>query len=215
MLTVSRVKGRISFRSIILLALVWFCLQGSAQNADLNLLRSINASETEFKNGFFTFTSNTTYLVNISVPAVIGLKGILSHDKCLKQEALFMGGGLLLNIVLVQGMKRVIRRERPFTVYPDIIKRGDGGGYSMPSGHTASAFYTAATLSFWNPRWYVILPSFAWASLVGYGRIYQGVHYPSDVVAGALLGTVTAWLTYKSQKWFQHNKKKETATNGF
>ena len=197
----------------LLLLMACLVAETNAQQNDLDLLRRINASESDFKNGLFTFTSNTTYLVNISVPAVIGLKGILSHDKRLKQEALYMGGGLLLNTVLVQGMKRVIRRERPFVVYPDIVKRSGGGGYSMPSGHTASAFYTAASLSFWHPRWYVIVPSFAWASLVGYGRIYLGVHYPTDVLVGALLGT--AWLTYKSQKWFQHGTKKENGPNGF
>ncbi len=215
MRSVSRILCRNFFYINLLLVVTAICVQCSGQDADLNLLRRINAAETNFKNGLFTFTSNTTYLVNVSVPAAIGLKGILSHDRRLKQEALYMGGGLLLNTVLVQGMKRVIRRERPFEVYPDIIKRGDGGGYSMPSGHTASAFYTAATLSLWNPRWYVILPSFAWASLVGYGRIYQGVHYPSDVLAGALLGTGTAWLTYKSRKWFEHSRKKETAAISF
>lgn len=215
MLMLSGILYRTFFCINLLLLMACFSSGTNAQQADLNLLRRINASESDFKNSLFTFTSNTTYLVNVAVPAAIGLKGILSHDKRLKQEALYMGGGLLLNTLLVQGMKRMIQRERPFVAYPDIVKRGEGGGYSMPSGHTASAFYTAASLSFWHPRWYVILPSFAWASLVGYGRIYQGVHYPSDVLVGALLGTGTAWLTYKSREWFQRDAKKENGPKEF
>jgi membrane-associated phospholipid phosphatase len=172
-----------------LLLMPGFILCATAQNADVEILRNINSRESDFKNNFFAFTSNTTYLVNIAIPAAIGAQGIFKHDKRLKEEALFMGGGLVLTTVLTQGMKRVIGRERPFEVYPDIVKRSGGGGYSMPSGHTAAAFYTAASLSFWHPRWYVVVPAFTWASLVGYGRIYQGVHYPSDVLVGALLGT--------------------------
>jgi membrane-associated phospholipid phosphatase len=187
----------------------------SAQNKDVELLRRINSAESDFKNNFFAVTSNTTYVVNMAVPAAIGLRGIVKHDQRLKEEALYMGGGLVLTSVLAQGMKRIILRERPFEVYPDIVKRTNGGGYSMPSGHTAAAFYTAASLSFWHPRWYVVVPAFTWASLVGYGRIYQGVHYPSDVLVGALLGSGTAWFTFKSQKWMQHRKKKRENNKGF
>jgi membrane-associated phospholipid phosphatase len=209
-------NGRCSKICILyfLLLMPGFILCATAQNADVEILRNINSRESDFKNNFFAFTSNTTYLVNIAIPAAIGAQGIFKHDKRLKEEALFMGGGLVLTTVLTQGMKRVIGRERPFEVYPDIVKRSGGGGYSMPSGHTAAAFYTAASLSFWHPRWYVVVPAFTWASLVGYGRIYQGVHYPSDVLVGALLGTGTAWLTFKSQQWMQRRKKTHGKKNG-
>jgi membrane-associated phospholipid phosphatase len=45
-----------------------------------------------------------------------------------------------------------------------------------------------------------------WASTVGYARMYQGVHYPTDVLAGAIVGAGSAWVTYKAQQWV--NKRK-------
>jgi undecaprenyl-diphosphatase len=57
---------------------------------------------------------------------------------------------------------------------------------SFPSGHTASAFAFAATVSADFPL--LALPLFGVASVVGYSRVHTGVHYPSDVIAGSVLG---------------------------
>ena len=56
------------------------------------------------------------------------------------------------------------------------------------------------------PKWYIIAPSFAWASAVGYSRMHLGVHYPSDVAVGAIIGSGSAYLSYKANKWI--NKKR-------
>jgi membrane-associated phospholipid phosphatase len=103
-------------------------------------------------------------------------------------------------------MKQGFKRERPFKTYPELDKQSDGGSYSFPSGHTSSAFANATALSIAFPKWYVIAPSFVWASAVGYSRMDLGVHYPSDVLAGAIVGSGSAYLTYKINKWM--NKKK-------
>lgn len=105
--------------------------------------------------------------------------------------ALAISGGI--TIIL----KYSVNRDRPFVTYPDITKKADAVAPSFPSGHTSSAFATATSVSLAYPKWYVIAPSFAWAGTVGYSRMHLGVHYPSDVLAGALIGSGCAFLTYK------------------
>ena len=72
------------------------------------------------------------------------------------------------------------------------------GNYGFPSSHAANTF--GISMALWllfkkNYPW--IFTLFTWALLVSYGRIYGGVHYPIDVIAGALLGIVTGWLSYR------------------
>ncbi|MFZ9878471.1 MAG: phosphatase PAP2 family protein [Chitinophagaceae bacterium] len=50
-------------------------------------------------------------------------------------------------------------------------------------------------------------PAYTFAGLVGYSRMYLGAHYPSDVIAGALVGSGTAWLSYQINKKIVQRKK--------
>lgn len=77
------------------------------------------------------------------------------------------------------------------------------GDPSFPSIHTASAFSLATSLSIKYPKWYVIAPSALWACSVGFSRMNQGVHYPSDVLAGAVLGTGCAFANVYINKWLK------------
>ena len=182
-----------------------------AQNVDINLLKSINQSETTFKNNFFKASAESVTIFNIAAPVGLLTAGIIRHDKQLKKEALYVAGGFVVSSIVTQSMKRIIQRDRPFVTYPFIVKRDVGGSYSFPSGHTSAAFCTATSLSLIFPKWYVIVPSYLYAATVGYSRMYQGVHYPSDVIAGAVVGAGSAWLSYKVEKWMdkkhQPNKK--------
>jgi undecaprenyl-diphosphatase len=64
--------------------------------------------------------------------------------------------------------------------------------HSFPSGHAATSFACATVLSAYAPRYRV--PFFALATLIALSRIYNGMHYPTDVLAGAVLGVLTALL---------------------
>ena len=85
--------------------------------------------------------------------------------------------------------------ETPYR--PDIIKKSKAGSPSFPSGHTSGAFASATSVSLAYPKWYIIAPSFAWAGSVAYSRMHLGVHYPSDVLAGAIIGSGSAYISFK------------------
>jgi len=102
-----------------------------------------------------------------------------------------------VSAVVANILKYSIDLPRPFEVYPYIEKLSSGGSPSFPSGHTADAFAFAIAVSLAYPKWQILLPSLFWASLVGYSRMSLGVHFPSDVAAGALIGVICAWIAFK------------------
>lgn len=72
-----------------------------------------------------------------------------------------------------------------------------GGKFGFVSSHATNSFNIALlSLLFFRKRWYTI-SIIIWASVIGYSRIYLGVHYPGDVICGSLLGALVGWSIYK------------------
>jgi len=180
----------------------------SAQNIDIELLRSIHTPSTLSTDPTFQFISDTHYIVCLGVPLGLGIAGLIERDEDLCVQAVEIGVASAINLGVSHLLKASIDRPRPYDTYADILKKSDGGSGSFPSGHTSAAFATATSLSLNVPKWYIIVPAYAWATSVGYSRMYLGVHYPSDVLAGALLGAGSAWITYKVNHWLQTSYSK-------
>jgi len=101
---------------------------------------------------------------------------------------------LIISTLIVQLLKKIFARERPYNKLEDIRNFNyDLKDYSFPSGHTTAAF-AIVTIIIMN------LPAFRLLILVGIGiglsRIYLGVHFPTDVVIGGIIGFYTAIFTH-------------------
>jgi undecaprenyl-diphosphatase len=96
-----------------------------------------------------------------------------------------------IELPIYKVIKQTVKRDRPCEILPGVegrVKPSDR--FSFPSGHTAAAFLMATLLGHSYPVLYPLTG--AWALAVGLSRIYLGVHYPTDVMAGMCLGSLSA-----------------------
>ncbi len=101
----------------------------------------------------------------------------------------------LINDLVV---KNLIGRDRPIENLTDFVFVSNApASYSFPSGQSAVAFSLAAMLWLFYPKRWFSYAMFACAAIIGLDRIYLGHHYPSDVVAGAVIGVVVSILVLK------------------
>lgn len=112
---------------------------------------------------------------------------------------LLLGNGLIKNIVA---------RPRPYTADPSIalLIPPSGEPFSFPSGHTMHAFAAACSVGLCGQKrlfWFALLFAF----LIGFSRLYLMMHYPLDVLAGALLGFCAAYFAQKLLRRYERRRK--------
>lgn len=185
---------------LLLPLLLWAAGNASAQNMDVNILKSINA-----KGNFspvMTGVSSSAYTLGVGVPIGLTMVGYFTGDEKLRNSGIRIAETVVVSSVVTELLKRAAARNRPSFTYPGVIQAYKPGNdvKSWPSGHTSLAFSTATSVSLEFKKWYVTVPAYAWAASVAYSRMYLGAHYPSDVFCGAAIGTGTAFLTHWANK---------------
>ena len=195
-------------RNILLALFLFPVFSGYSQNIDIRLLREINLNRNIHMDNTFKGFTNSAGPVAYGTPVVMFGISLIKHDQELKKKSLYIGASVLSSAIISNIFKYSVNRTRPFVTYPDIQKVTSGGSPSFPSGHTSDAFSLATSLTIAYPKWYVVVPAYGWASAVAYSRMDFGVHYPSDVLAGAVIGVGSAYLYYKAQQWINHKRKR-------
>jgi undecaprenyl-diphosphatase len=178
-----------------------------AQNADIDLLRNINLYRNKNLDAPMEAITNSAYVVSAIVPVTELITGYITQNKALTAKGWQCVAGLGINTVLTFGLKYTVNRQRPYTTYTYLQPYRHNKDASFPSGHTSFAFNTATSLSIAFPKWYVIVPGYAWATTIAYSRMHLGMHYPTDLLGGAVVGAASAWLSCKGTEWLQKKQQ--------
>lgn len=152
-------------------------LQESVRNPILN---SIMIFITTLGDGGFIWIAATIVLL---IPRKTRKVGIMS--------AVALLGSLIINNNII---KNLVQRPRPFVTFTDLrILIPTPSEFSFPSGHTSSSFAAAAVFYRFFPK-RLGIPAIVLAGLIGFSRLYVGVHYPTDVLAGVIMGILLSYL---------------------
>ena len=122
---------------------------------------------------------------------IVALILLAMRKKECRLAGILLLAGLTLSYQIVFALKHFVARPRPFAILPGVTNILNETGFSFPSYHAVSAFMTAAVLSSLF-RKHILF--FGLAAAVGFSRVYFGVHFPSDVIAGAVLGTLLGYM---------------------
>lgn len=173
-----------------------------AQNWDINTLHKINNWDGKFIRNYNRTISRTEPYIAVSVPTSMLVLALVNNNKALLEDAIYTSTSVVGTFAITYGMKYLINRKRPYDRYPEkVYAYSHESSPSFPSGHTATAFALATSLCIKYPKWYIIAPTAAWACSVGISRMNEGVHYPSDVIAGAVIGAGCAVLNIYVNRW--------------
>jgi membrane-associated phospholipid phosphatase len=193
-------QGRVAaFFCVILIIASPAVVQAHPPSWDVSIFRSVNDARSPFLTTTLGASDNLVLPIAIGAPLVFAGVGLAQNNAYTFDTGAIIGVTDVLAYVLYYPIKNyIVKRPRPYValtgVHTGHLDSADK--YSMPSGHTTAAFALATALTLRYPKPYVYIPAYAWAAVVGYGRMYWGLHYPSDVLAGALLGTASAFAIH-------------------
>jgi undecaprenyl-diphosphatase len=187
------------YRSILFMGCFFIFSPCSAQNWDIDLLKSINPENPN--SGIWKAATNSAYPISIATPIVIWTDARIKHNKTNEYRAYAVAGSIIIAAGATEAMKIIFDRQRPYEKYSGVYPYKVEEGKSFPSGHASLAFATATSLSLQYRKWYIVVPAYVWAAGVGYSRMYLGAHYPTDIIGSAVTGAgsalVSNWITKK------------------
>ena len=172
-------------------------------NLDCRIFRSINNSRSPLKTKVLNTFDNSMLPVAVMLPPSLFIYGRVRQKTYDENTAYLAFTSELTNFAVTFGLKTFIKRRRPLQALENVQGKQMPvlDIYSFPSGHASTTFSLATMFALRYPKYpQVYAPMYLWALIVGYGRPYFGMHYPSDVLAGALIGSGSSILIYSLRK---------------
>lgn len=171
--------------SVLLIVIIYsllFIFGGLLTQYDTALFLEICNNRIPAIESFFVlWTNGGTSIFIILIIVFLWLRGE-------KRPAIYLAMGLVVDIILVYTLKTMIHRPRPYEVLSIMPLEIVDNFRSLPSGHTSTAFLSATILSKFYSKYMVVF--FVIAASIGFSRVYIGVHYPLDVIIGAITGSL-------------------------
>lgn len=151
---------------------------------------------------FITYLGNTGI---IWIALTLLFLAIKKYRKAGIMSAFALIGSLLINNII---LKNLVARTRPYEVVDGLTRLIEAQpDYSFPSGHSGASFAAGVIFFIYLPKKFG-LPAMILAFLTSLSRLYVGVHYPTDVLAGSLISTAIAIIIWKIDEYIQQKKAK-------
>ena|SRR3989344_2713226 len=179
-------------------------------NLDIQLFYLLNgvAGQSVTLDGVIVFVAS--YLPYLTVAVFIILVVLSQYSRQEKWELFLVAGAA--SIIARLGVTELIRffyhHPRPFVALPDVHQLLTDSAWSFPSGHATFFFAMATAIYLYNKQWGT---GFLLAAvLITVGRVIAGVHYPSDILGGAIIGGIIAFLTVSGARTLLAEKTHQT-----
>ncbi|CAN5612871.1 hypothetical protein BH10BAC5_BH10BAC5_02010 [soil metagenome] len=200
-----KIKSKFSSTLILILILVSTnSYSQSLWNTDSTLFRSINNNRSHFLDAIIPVVDKSVFPMVAISPVALFTFGRINKVPYDENSGVLLAVSEVTSYGVTFALKNMIKRKRPYQAFENVYSKKNNSptdDYSFPSGHTTEAFTLATSLSLrYSDEPLLIGGLYLYALTVSYGRIYLGVHYPGDVIAGALIGTGTSVLVYSLRK---------------
>ncbi|MBN8585907.1 MAG: phosphatase PAP2 family protein [Ignavibacteria bacterium] len=172
-------------------------------NFDVRLFRSINNSRSPLKTKVLNTFDNSMLPVALMLPPSLFIYSRVKRNTYDENSAYLLFSSEFTNFAVTFGIKTFFKRARPLNALKNVHSKGMPilDVYSFPSGHTSTTFAMATMFALRYPDYpQVYAPMYVWGFIIAYARPYFGMHYPSDLLAGALIGTGSSVLVYSLRK---------------